>query len=104
MPELSPVFFIGSIRIGTIEGASCVNMGNNLPVGFQSFKKQNQGFGSISGDNNEISELCSGLKDSNTVDMLNQPGAAPIPDWVKKLITAKHYEEKDRTTERRKKK
>ena len=89
MDNLSPVFFIGSIRIGTVEGASCINLGNNLPVGFQSFKKQNQGFGSISGDNNDISELCSVLKDTNMVDMLNQSDSDEVPDWVKKLAADK---------------
>lgn len=102
MPELSPVFFIGSVRIGTVEGASCVNLGNNLPVGFQSYKKQNQGFGSISGDNNDISELCSALKDTNTIDMLNQPDAIDIPDWVEKLITAKQPELKENEAKKRK--
>lgn len=85
MDNLSPVFFIGSIRIGSVEGASCVNLGNNMPTGFQSFKKQNQGFGSITGDNNDISELCSVLKDTNMIDMLNQPGSDEVPDWVKRL-------------------
>ena len=89
MDNMSPVFFIGSIRIGSVQGASCVNLGNNLPVGFQSFTKQNQGFGSISGDNNDISELCSVLKDTNMVDMLNQCGSDEVPDWVKRLAADK---------------
>lgn len=92
MDNLSPVFFIGSIRIGTVEGASCVNLGNNLPIGFQSLKKQNQGFGSISGDNNDISELCSVLKDTNMVDMLNQSDTDEVPNWVKKLAADKFFE------------
>ncbi|KUO77625.1 MAG: hypothetical protein APF77_19930 [Clostridia bacterium BRH_c25] len=89
MPNLSPLFFIGNIRIGSVEGASCINLGNNLPVGFQSFKKQNQGFGSITGDNNDISELCSVLKDTNMIDMLNQSGSDEVPGWVKKLAIEK---------------
>jgi len=92
MPNLSPVFFIGSIRIGTVEGASCINLGNNLPVGFQSYKKQNQGFGSICGDNNDISELCSVLKDTNMIDMLNQSDSDEIPGWVKKLAADRFTE------------
>lgn len=92
MPNLSPVFFIGSIRIGTVEGASCINLGNNLPVGFQSFKKQNQGFGTICGDNNDISELCSVLKDTNMIDMLNQSGSEEVPSWVKKLAADRFSE------------
>ncbi|MEA4848606.1 MAG: hypothetical protein VB106_15360 [Clostridiaceae bacterium] len=89
MPNLSPCFFIGNIRIGLVEGASCINLGNNLPMGFQSFKKQNQGFGSINGDNNDISELCSVLKDTNMIDMLNQTGSEEVPDWIKKLAADK---------------
>lgn len=92
MDNLSPVFFIGNIRIGSVEGASCINLGNNLPVGFQSFKKQNQGFGSITGDNNDISELCSVLKDTNMIDMLNQSDSDEIPEWVKKLAAEKFFE------------
>ncbi|MGE5631615.1 MAG: hypothetical protein ACM3TR_11035 [Caulobacteraceae bacterium] len=96
MPNASPIFFIGSIRIGIIEGASCVNFGNNLPIGFQSYKKQNQGFGSINGDNNEISKLFSALKDSNTIDMLNQPDSEDPPDWVKKMIASKQQDMKEK--------
>ena len=92
MDNLSPVFFIGNIRIGSVGGASCVNLGNNLPTGFQSFMKQNQGFGSISGDNNDISELCSVLKDTNMIDMLNQSESNETPDWVKKLAADKFFE------------
>lgn len=95
MENLSPVFFIGNIRIGSVEGASCVNLGNNLPVGFQSFKKHNQGFGSISGDNNDISELCSVLKDTNAIDMLNQSGPEDIPDWIKRLTAKEHHKGKE---------
>lgn len=91
MDNLSPIFFIGTIRIGSVSGASCVNLGNNLPTGFQSFMKQNQGFGSITGDNNDISELCSVLKDTNMVDMLNQSDSDQIPDWIKKLAADKFF-------------
>lgn len=66
-------FYIGSIRIGSVEGASCVNFGNNFPAGFKSCKKQNQGFGSISGDYNDIKDIVSQLKDSKVVDLLSSP-------------------------------
>ncbi len=91
MDTLSPLFFIGTIRIGSVSGASCVNLGNNLPTGFQSFSKQNQGFGSITGDNNDISELCSVLKDTNMIDMLNQSEPDEIPDWVRRLAADKFF-------------
>jgi hypothetical protein len=102
MPDLSPVFFIGNIRIGSVSGASCVNLGNNLPLGFQSYSKQNQGFGSITGDNNDISELCSALKDTNTIDMLNQSDTIEVPDCVKKLISDNLPKEKREDEKRRK--
>lgn len=89
MSHFSPNFFIKTLRIGSIEEASCLNMGNNLPIGFQSYTKQNQGFGTIHGNNNDITDIKSALKDSNVIDMLNQPGLDDLPDWVKKLIAAK---------------
>lgn len=98
MDDLSPVFFIGYIRIGSVEGASCVNIGNNLPVGFQSYSKQNQGFGSISGDNNNISELFSVLKDTNMIDMLNQSETDEVPDWVKRLAAEKFFEKENKSS------
>jgi hypothetical protein len=97
MDNLSPVFFIGTIRIGSVGGASCVNIGNNLPTGFQNFSKTNQGFGSVTGDNNSISELCSVLKDTNMIDMLNQGDSDDTPDWVKKLAAEKFSEDGKKT-------
>jgi hypothetical protein len=82
---LSPTFIIGNIRIGSVEGASCVNMGNNYPTGFQSHKKHNQGFGSVGGDNNNIEGARSILDDSDFLDMFNQTDQ-DVPDWVEKLI------------------
>ncbi|MFN7250310.1 MAG: hypothetical protein ACK4M9_05890 [Anaerobacillus sp.] len=95
MSSFSPNFTIGTIRIGTIEGASCVNMGNNFPSNFQSNKKHNQGFGSITGDHNTLEGLRSILTDSNIIDMITKSALdEDIPDWVKELI-----EEKLRKTE-----
>jgi len=85
MPDLSPLFIIGYIRIGSVGGASSINLGNNLPVGFQSYSKQNQGFGTITGDNNDISEIYSLLKDTNAIDMLNNADSDEVPEWVKRL-------------------
>jgi hypothetical protein len=82
---LSPNFIIGHIRIGSVEGASCVNMGNNWPTGFESHKKHNQGFGSVGGDNNHIDGLRSLLNDSDFLDMFN-PSDDNIPDWLKEKI------------------
>lgn len=68
LKRFSPSFFIGTISIGTVEGASCVNLGNNLPSGFVNYKKQNQGFGSISGDNNDIHDILATLEENDIND------------------------------------
>jgi hypothetical protein len=54
---LSPTFIIGSIRIGSVDGASCVNFGNNWPSDFTSISNTQQGFGSVSGDGNQLSHF-----------------------------------------------
>lgn len=74
MKRFSPSFFIGNISIGTVEGASCVNFGNNLPSGFVNYKKHNQGFGSISGDNNDIYEILANLEEEDIHDTFNYVG------------------------------
>jgi len=90
MSFLSPNIAIGTLRIGSIEGASAVNLGNNFPTGFQSFKKLNQGFGSISGDHNNIKELYSELTDSKIIDMLNEVDQLQeLPEWLQLLIMQK---------------
>lgn len=71
MNKFSPAFFIGKITIGTVEGASCVNLGNNLPSGFTSYKKHNQGFGTVSGDNADIHDLFASLEERETHDAFN---------------------------------
>jgi hypothetical protein len=74
MKTLSPGFVIGSIRIGTIQDASCVNFGNSFPSDFTSQKKQNQGFGTISGDHNDIHDILSRLLERETTEIFyDQP-------------------------------
>ncbi|HHW36415.1 MAG TPA: hypothetical protein GXX18_03865 [Bacillales bacterium] len=86
---LSPNFVIGSIKIGSIEGASCLNMGNNFPSNFSSHKKQNQGFGSIIGDHNDIRDILSRLDDSDVLDMYNQMDQDDPPEWIKEIVSTK---------------
>ncbi len=81
---LSPVFIIGHIRIGSVEGASCVNLGNNRPTNFRSDKKHVQGFGTVAGDHNKIEGARTALNDSDFIDMLNV--TEQIPDWLKQVI------------------
>ena len=82
----SPTFYIGNIRIGTVEGASSVNIGHNTNAGFKSEKKHNQGFGSVSGDNNEFKDSRTMLDDADALDMFNGGTNDSIPDWLKEKI------------------
>lgn len=84
---LSPNFYIGTIRIGAVEGASCVNLGNNWPTDFDSYKKQSQGFGEISGDHNQLTSARTGVTDSDFLDMLNVSDSSEIPEWLRDVIT-----------------
>lgn len=87
MPSmLSPQFVIGSIRIGSIENASCMNMGNNWPTAFESHQKLTQGFGSVSGDRNLVAGIRSLLNDSDFLDMLNVADSE-VPDWLRSIIS-----------------
>ncbi|WP_462410482.1 hypothetical protein [Neobacillus sp. Marseille-QA0830] len=60
-PILSPTFHIGSIRIGTIEGASCFSIGNNFIEDLKNTKKHNQGLGNIHGDRNNLAHSTASL-------------------------------------------
>lgn len=82
---LSPNFIFGEFKIGTVSEASCVNIGNNWPTDFKSYKKQNQGFGSVGGDNNEFSNATALVYDPDTVDMVNTADG-DVPEWVKDMI------------------
>lgn len=100
MSFLSPNIAIGTLRIGSIEGASVVSLGNNFPTGFQSYKKHNQGFGSINGDHNDIEGLRSQLSDSNIIDMINEASLNDdVPDWLKEIILDKVKEEDQQSIE-----
>jgi hypothetical protein len=92
---LSPNFVIGTIRIGTIEGASCLNMGNNWPTNFESTKKHNQGFGTITGDKNDIKGLRTLLDDRDVMDMMNLGDEDEVPDWLKEMILTRLKDHQD---------
>lgn len=89
MSDYSPNFFIGSIRIGVVESASCINMGNNYPSQFQSHKKHNQGVGNISGDENDIHGTKSQVSDSSFIDMFEQTDTQELPQWLQNVIKDK---------------
>ncbi|KPV43497.1 hypothetical protein [Alicyclobacillus ferrooxydans] len=93
---LSPVFAIGTIHIEQVEGASCVNLGNNWPTNFQSYKKHNQGFGSVSGNNNVMSSLRSLLNDPDTFDMMSVPDNQ-VPEWAEQFLQDDDDEKPDDT-------
>ena len=83
---LSPQFVIGSIRIGSIENASCMNLGNNWPTAFESHQKLTQGFGSVSGDRNLVAGIRSLLNDSDFLDMLHVADKE-APEWLRSIIS-----------------
>lgn len=60
-PILSPTFHIGSIKIGTIESASCFSIGNNFIEDFKNSKKHSQGLGNIHGDRNNFAHSTASL-------------------------------------------
>ncbi|MED4224739.1 hypothetical protein [Neobacillus cucumis] len=60
-PILSPTFHIGSIKIGSIEGASAFSIGNNFIEDFKNNKQHNQGLGNIHGDRNNLSHMTASL-------------------------------------------
>ncbi|MED1203945.1 hypothetical protein [Heyndrickxia acidicola] len=91
MNKFSPSFFIGSISIGTVEGASCVNFGNNLPSGFTNYKKHSQGFGTVSGDNADVHDLLARLEQQDTKDLFRydsnvEENSHEINEMLKELI------------------
>lgn len=97
---LSPTFIIGHIRIGSVEGASCVNLGNNWPTNFESHKKHNQGFGTVHGNNNKVSGIRSLLNDSDFLDMFNETGQE-IPDWLKETLESSEEDQESPEDEAR---
>ncbi|ELK49079.1 hypothetical protein QRD89_16800 [Halobacillus sp. ACCC02827] len=92
MAFLSPNFFIQNIRIGAIENASCLNMGNNVPNGFENHQKLNQGFGTVHGDENTLEGLRSILSDSALLDMMMADKEQEMPEWLTDLIKHKMEE------------
>ncbi|TCP21936.1 hypothetical protein EV207_13823 [Scopulibacillus darangshiensis] len=90
-PNFDQNFVINTLNIHTVEGASCVNVGNNFPTGFQNFKKHTQGFGSISGDNNQIDGIRSLVNDGSHFDTSS---ASDLDNnkWIKELMADKMQE------------
>lgn len=83
---LSSVFVLGSIVVNQMEGASCFNVGNNFPTNFQSYKKHNQGFGTVHGSHNSIPNLRSFLNDPDVLDSVSFAPDGQMPEWVRHLI------------------
>ena len=84
-------FHINTITIHTVECASCVNIGNNFPAGFESYKKHTHGFGSISGNDNTIEGLKSLLHDHSLLDAFSGSDIYNSP-WIKDLMETKMKE------------
>jgi hypothetical protein len=92
---LSPVFVVGSISVQQMEGASCFNVGNNFPTNFQSYKKHNQGFGSIHGDHAVVPNLRSLLNDPDVLDTVSLQPDPEVPKWLQRLIEAENLPPED---------
>ncbi len=94
MAPLSPVFYIGTIHIGEIEEASCLNIGNNWPTNFTSHKKHNQGFGDVKGSGNDLRSVRALLNDPDTYDTLNLRDNE-VPDWLQSLAEQLQSEDEE---------
>lgn len=84
MANITNNFIIGNIRVGSVEGASCINLGNNTPSHFENHKKHNQGFGTIGGDSNKIEGARTLLHDPDALDLPDWKG--DIPQWVENFL------------------
>ena len=82
---LSSSFRIGDIHIGTVEGASAVNFGNNFPSNFKNSSKLNQGFGNILGNGNDIHDIFSHQDERDTIKVFSEGPDQPQPEWLKSL-------------------
>jgi len=64
-------------------------MGNNWPSQFESHKKVNQGFGTITGDHNTIDNIRALLNDPDFIDMFNAGEGSELPEWMKQILISK---------------
>jgi hypothetical protein len=65
---------IGSIKIGSIDSSSALNIGKNTLQGFRSLTKNNQGLGEIYGDKNGFPSNINWVEDPDLYDQFS-PGA-----------------------------
>ncbi|GEO24965.1 hypothetical protein AAC03nite_07500 [Alicyclobacillus acidoterrestris] len=88
----STVFIVGTVSVSNMEGASCLNVGNNFPTNFRSVKKHNQGFGNVTGDHNVMRNLKSLLSDPDILDTVSFQNETDIPKWVESLLQSSKEE------------
>lgn len=81
----SPVFHINELKIGNLENASAVNIGNNYPTNFRGYKRHNQGLGTIEGNHNDIHDLNSHMNQRLLMDALLD-SKEELPQWVIDLM------------------
>lgn len=79
-PILSPTFHIGTIKIDSIENASCFSIGNNFIEDFHSSKKHSQGFGNIHGDRNNFARSSTGLTHHHDQELQKKTPQEQPPD------------------------
>ncbi|WP_456276111.1 hypothetical protein [Bacillus sp. AK128] len=94
----SPIFHIKEFKVGNLENASTINIGNNYPSNFKGFKRHSQGLGNIDGDHNDIHDLKSHLNLRYLMDTLME-NQDELPEWVKELLNEQEKELKKEDTE-----
>ncbi|MDC3417388.1 hypothetical protein [Aquibacillus salsiterrae] len=86
--SFSPKFYIETLRIGSVEGASAINFGNNTPTNFENHSKHTQGFGTVSGDQSKISGSKSVLIEEALKDLFEEEDSE-LAEWLKEMILEK---------------
>lgn len=81
----SPTFHFKEFKVGSLENASTINIGNNYPTNFKGFKRQNQGLGTIDGNNNDIHDLQSYIHLRYFLDAF-MDDHDDVPDYIKEML------------------
>lgn len=63
-----------------------MNLGNSEMAHFASHKKQNQGFGSITGDHHSIDNIRTLLNDPDFIDMFSGGEEVAMPQWLEDVL------------------
>lgn len=94
LSEFSFQINVGSIKIGSIENASALNIGRNYLRSFESLSKTNQGLGNIHGDHNDLSSSMNKVEDPDLFD------SCEIDDEIEKVLLVMTGKNKEQDTEK----